>query len=113
MKNHSFFENCHDNAVLAKGDLMFKISKLKQAIQESFINEIPNSFNSSLYHKIGCNLAALSWFTEEGGSDWEFLNLGSNQWQKGTIRVSIHVEFIPDEENESPLDEIRKNMNDS
>lgn len=113
MNNHSYFENFHDNAVLAKGNLIFKISRLKQAIQEIFINETPNSFNNSLFHKIGCELEANSWFTEEGGTDWELLDLGAERWQKGKIRVSIHVEFISDEEEESPLDEIRQSMNDS
>jgi hypothetical protein len=62
MKNHSYFENCHDNAVLVKRDLMFKISRLQQAL--------PETFNHSLLHKVGCNIEANLWFIEEGGTNW-------------------------------------------
>jgi hypothetical protein len=73
---------------------------------------MPNSFHKTLSQRLDCNnINAVSWFTEEGGAYWELLNLGSDHWQKGRIKVSINVEFIPDEENESPLDDIRKTIN--
>ena len=40
---------------------------------------------------------------------------GANQWKKGKVRIKISFEFCPDEpeisEYESPLDEIRREMN--
>jgi hypothetical protein len=52
------------------------------------------------------------WIDE--GVECEVLNLGANQWKKGKIRIKISFEFCPDEpavsEYESPLDEIRREM---
>jgi hypothetical protein len=52
------------------------------------------------------------WIDE--GVDCEVLNLGANQWKKGKVRIKISFEFCPDEpeisEYESPLDEIRREM---
>ena len=52
------------------------------------------------------------WIDE--GLECEVLNLGANQWKKGKVRIKISFEFCPDEpkisEYESPLDEIRREM---
>ena len=52
------------------------------------------------------------WIDE--GVQCEVLNLGANQWKKGKVRIKISFEFCPDEpeisEYESPLDEIRREM---
>jgi hypothetical protein len=51
----------------------------------------------------------------EEGLTSEFLELGSLTWKKGKLKVSVRLEFYPDEientEPESPLDEIRKTLN--
>ncbi len=52
------------------------------------------------------------WIDE--GLECEVLNIGANQWKKGKVRIKISFEFCPDEpeisEYESPLDEIRREM---
>ena len=49
------------------------------------------------------------WINE--GLECEVLNIGSDRWKKGKVRIKITLEFCPDEseipEYESPLDEIR------
>mgnify|MGYP003565350615 CR=1 FL=1 len=46
------------------------------------------------------------WLSE--GIHCELLQLGSYQWKKGKIRVNVTVEFAPDDETESPLDDVRQ-----
>jgi len=48
----------------------------------------------------------------EEGVNCERLNPGDPQWKKGKVRVKVSVEFLPDEplQAESPLDEIRREM---
>ena len=49
------------------------------------------------------------------GVDSEVLKVAANGWKKGKFKINIALEFIPDEpetpEYESPLDEIRREMN--
>jgi hypothetical protein len=53
------------------------------------------------------------WIDE--GLECEVLNLGANPWKKGKVRVKVTVEFCPDKpeitEPESPLDDIRREIN--
>ena len=48
----------------------------------------------------------------EEGVNCERLSPGDPQWKKGKVRVSVVVEFLPyePESPESPLDEIRREM---
>lgn len=50
------------------------------------------------------------------GLDCEILSLGAKKWRKGKLRIKVVVEFCPDEpekvEPESPLDDIRKTINE-
>ena len=49
------------------------------------------------------------WINE--GLECEVLNIGSDRWKQGKVRIKITLEFCPDEseipEYESPLDESR------
>ncbi len=51
----------------------------------------------------------------DGGLNCEMLSLGAKKWQKGKLRIKIVTEFCPDKseeiESESPLDDIRKTIN--
>jgi hypothetical protein len=51
----------------------------------------------------------------EEGLDCEVLTIGSKQWKQGKIQIKVTVEFCPDEPEipSSPLDDIRKEMNQS
>lgn len=52
----------------------------------------------------------------EQGINCERLNPGDPQWKKGKVRIKVTVEFVPDEpessDYQSPLDEIRQEMQD-
>lgn len=50
------------------------------------------------------------WFKE--GVNFQILKAGSSGWQKGKIKVSVTLEFIPDEleEEKSPLDDVRQEL---
>lgn len=56
-----------------------------------------------------------NWFGE--GIDGEILQLGAKGWKKGKVRIRLSVEFLSDEPEptqfESPLDDIRKKMNEN
>lgn len=119
MKEHYYLENCNDDDVLSNnGNLMFKIRRLKEALKESFANEIPNALETTLRAKFisQFSFGTHFWFEKDNDNSqfWEILRLGANNWQKGKLRVRVSVEFVPDEpENlESPLDDIRKSINE-
>ncbi|MGE5655098.1 MAG: KGK domain-containing protein [Actinomycetota bacterium] len=100
---------------LLKIDLLGECNKLLEIRQRG---AIPNNFPLN-------NKALVSLMSDEG---WkcEILNLGSRDWQKGKIRMKIHLEFCPNEpeiegnlpivpeepkEPESPLDDLRRQLN--
>ena len=55
-----------------------------------------------------------AWFKE--GVDFQILRAGSEGWQKGKMKIKVTLEFCPNEpekvESESPLDDIRKAINE-
>ena len=48
----------------------------------------------------------------EEGVCFQILKAGSSGWQKGKLRINVTLEFIPDEpeENKSPLDDVRQEI---
>jgi hypothetical protein len=127
MKDVSKPLNCHDEDVLAFGDDTFKIGKLRKAVNESsnrsvaekFINELKSkglNINPDKMHPDGCYATYDNCLKE--GIDCEVLNLGSKGWKKGKLRFKISVEFYLEEEDleitepESPLDDIRRKINE-
>jgi hypothetical protein len=87
---------------------MCKIHDLKKAI----IHEAINVPMETIEGKDKYLANRLKWINE--GLRCEILKLGSNKWKKGKVRINISLEFCPDEpeisEYESPLDEIRREM---
>ena len=85
---------------------MFKVSKIKQALEASLKGATANTLYESLksqqveidttiiinhhYYK-----ANERWFGE--GIDCEILKIGASGWQKGKIRIKTTLEFIPNE----------------
>jgi hypothetical protein len=83
---------------------MFKVKDLIKTIQCRLLNISLNQFHENderINHR-------KKWIT--GGINCELLQLGSQQWKKGKLRVNVTVEFIPDEV-ESPLDDVRQGSN--
>jgi KGK domain len=125
MEYDSYLQNCSDDDVISLDSNLCKFRKFKDAIQSTFSqigNVVVESLNSqgiqgaNIYHSHGSGKrypANYEWLRE--GKDCEFLRVGSNGWQKGKFKIKITLEFYPDEpaifEAESPLDDIRRAMN--
>jgi KGK domain len=110
--------NCNDDDVLASGNNTYKIGKFKKAVNESFTllgHKFSEQLNSKGVHVKSNNFDM--WFKQ--GVDCEILNLGSKTWKKGKVKITINVEFYAEEEKnpeitepESPLDDIRRMINE-
>lgn len=114
LKINKYLEN--DNDVIAfYTDSLVKVSKLKDAIS-SLIKSRLLKVMTDHFHHIGIRGGFIDSFDVfKYGQNCEILQVGSNGWKKGKIRLKVSLEFIPDEpeikEVESPLDDIRQSMN--
>ncbi|MBD2292634.1 KGK domain protein [Anabaena sphaerica FACHB-251] len=143
MEDNFKFIGCNEDDAISCGSAMFKMQKLKEKINNLFNKsklgeELTNSFKSeNLYLNIpainrqhigkkGVITGSLDrilyekWIDE--GIPCEILKLRSEGWQKGKVKINleISIEFIPDEpeieeikEPESPLDDLRRKLNEA
>ena len=132
MHDNSFFLNYSDDDVCSSPDYaMFKVGKLRQTIKRAFrgslqkaLNDVLKAdglqFNTSVYNHKTRGIDEKDWFGD--GMDCEILKIGAKGWQKGKIKIRVSVEFCSDEpeiketpqitEPESPLDDIRRKINE-
>jgi len=120
---------CNDDDVIECNDLIYKVSKLRQALKEMGDNE---DFLQQF-----CDLLRENdiWYIEEGsydpecfteGMDAEILNLGSKSWNKGKLKFKLSLQFYAEVEElekssgknvitepESPLDDLRRKINEA
>ncbi|WP_353930148.1 KGK domain-containing protein [Okeanomitos corallinicola TIOX110] len=100
----------------------FKLSKLSSAMKDQILSNGLRELNNRLNHQGGGELPAYKneyWIDK--GVNSEVLKPGKN-WQKGKCRIKVTLEFCPDEpeveeipeikEPESPLDDLRRQIND-
>jgi KGK domain len=122
MHDNSFLPNYGDDDVCSAYDnAMFKVGRLRETIKGAFIGSVQTALNDVL------KTAGLQFFTHKkdwlgDGIDCEILKIGAKGWQKGKIKIRVNVEFCPDEpeieealkitEPESPLDDIRRMINE-
>lgn len=101
--------NIQEPSIILGKTKMFKINYLKKAILSEFLSISIECIEKS----DSINYENLKLINER--LECEILKLGSNNWKKGKVRINISLEFCPDEseipEYESPLDEIRREMN--
>lgn len=124
--------NCGNDDVLAFGDSTYKVGKFKKAVDLSFSSSLASQFSNELKSK-GIQIdpkilvpnnrtdAYARWF--DSGIECEILQVGSDSWKVGKVRIKVEVEFYveelesleEDERNisetaqpESPLDSIRQ-----
>ncbi|WP_335066766.1 KGK domain-containing protein [Nostoc sp.] len=112
---------CNDSDVLNFGDNIYKVAKLKQAMDTSANSHLGNILNEELRRKgVDINNSLVNLFQK--GIDCEILTLGSQSWKKGKVKIKISVEFYIEEEDieitnsknseitepESPLDDLRR-----
>ncbi len=121
MHENSFLPNYGDDDVCSPYENeMFKVGRLRETIKGAFIGSIQQALNDVLMK------AGLKFYTDKNwlgdGVDCEILKIGAKGWQKGKIKIRVSVEFCPDEpeieeapqitEPESPLDDIRRMINE-
>ncbi len=133
MEDQFSLQDCNDDDILSFGDDIYKMGKFRKAVLQSFGNTLGSQLSQQLSHygvkingKIltpqGVNNPYERWFDK--GMNCEILNLGSNGWQKGKVRIKVSVEFYIEEPEvpkttasneiippESPLDDLRQMMN--
>ena len=126
MEYNSYLQSCGDDGVISFSSQIYKIGKIKQALDQAFGGQVPNALMESLESQ-GIKEARIYQFPSRGrayevnsywfdeGKDCEILRIGSNGWQKGKLRIKVSLEFCPDEpeisEPESPLDDLRQMIN--
>jgi hypothetical protein len=125
MLEHSYFSDFDDHDVIAfSEENLYKSKKLKSAMADICTNSMEQTVTTYLQNSQFNYPKKIQIPQEDGSADWshnnwtgkgvhcEVLKLGSNQWQKGKIKIRVSVEFYPDEPETppSPLDEFRQNI---
>ncbi|MFM7406845.1 MAG: KGK domain-containing protein [Cuspidothrix sp.] len=121
--------DCNDDDVIECNDLIYKVSRLRQALtemgdDEDFLQQFCDLLREKeiCYIEEGCYEPEC--FTE--GMDSEILNLGSKHWKKGKLKFKLSMEFYAEVEEleksydknvitepESPLDDLRRKINEA
>ncbi|MBD2566761.1 KGK domain-containing protein [Anabaena lutea] len=113
----------NDDDVIESNDWTYKFSKLKQALEKvsantSFLTAFWNVLREQkIYYIERHNYYNTECFTE--GMDVKILNLGSQSWKKGKLKFKLSIEFYVEEEDtqiqepESPLDDLRRMINET
>ncbi|WP_041233692.1 KGK domain-containing protein [Cylindrospermum stagnale] len=133
MEDNFKLDNCNQNEVLSIKDKVFKISKIQETIKTIFCGNLANA----LYEQLtsygvdidpGGNVIGNKFYRYNSkffkeGIECEILKFNSEGWQKGKFRIKVSIEFCPDEpeieetteikEPESPLDDLRRMINDA
>lgn len=119
MNENSYFPNFNDEDVIQFDERMLaKIDRLRAGFSK-IINEFSNFIAYNLReHGIQFKMEKIDIINNNHEQNWvvdncQVLKLGASSWQKGKIKISLKVEFIPDEPEkiESPLDDIRQAIN--
>jgi hypothetical protein len=115
LEYNDYVKNLRDDDILEQTEKLFKVGKVKSSLQSAFDNTIPNSLTRHLNDnqvQLSVQEKSTDWFTQ--GVDCQILKAGSDGWKKGKLKLKVTIEFIPDEpeilEYQSPLDEIRREM---
>lgn len=120
MEYNYYLQNCSNDDVIQFSNAIHKICQLKTAMEfaANDQNKLPYTLLCALLEqgvKLENSVPTQKMLGD--GLDAEVLKIGAKGWQKGKIRVKISVEFEPDEpetkEPESPLDDLRRMMNEN
>ena len=111
---NNYLKNLKDDDVLEIYEQLLKSQRIKSALEESFGEPIQQRLVDHLNHKgIKTKGKREEWFNS--GVDCKILQAGSSGWKSGKLKINVTVEFIPDPPPtiESPLDEIRREIQGS
>jgi hypothetical protein len=139
MKNNIDISEFNEDDVLSfesassSEERLVKANKFKQVVHRALSHSVPEAFVSSLdsqelrikverqFHGHSSWIIGQKHWCKEG-VDCKVFRLGSKGWQKGKMKLSFSLEFILDEEadhppidnqQESPLDDIRQMINEA
>jgi len=113
---------CNDDDVIECNDLTYKVNKLKQAFEfigsdTNFLSSLWEALRRQKIHYLQDRHYNTECFKE--GMEVKMLNLGSKSWKKGKLRFKLSIEFYVEEEHteikepESPLDDLRRKINEA
>lgn len=112
----------NEDDVIECNDLIYKVSKLKKALEQMgsdthFLLSLWEALRRQKIYYLQDRHYNTECFKE--GMDVKILNLGSKFWKKGKLKFKLSIEFYLEEEDtqitepESPLDDLRRMMNDA
>jgi hypothetical protein len=122
MEDNSYLPDCSDNDVLSINDVLFKVGKFRQEVKNACAQEEAEALSNAL---MSCGVGVVN---TTQSIDCEILRLGAKDWQKGKVEIRFSVEFFSEEpvvektpvsnapevrQPESPLDDIRRMMNEN
>jgi hypothetical protein len=120
MEYNYYLQNSTNDDVIQVYDTIYRIGQFKTGIQLSFIDEskvLPSLYSVLYDKKIYLETTSQLKNLLNEGADAEVLKIGAKGWQKGKLRVRVTLEFEPEEpeinEPESPLDDLRRMMNEN
>jgi hypothetical protein len=118
MEYNNYLKECRNDDVISLSNKLYKLEDFKRGLNDYLENQDSYSASYGLSSKLTSSGIAIN--REEAlllltkGTDSEILKITSNGWQKGKLKIRVIVEFIADEpeipEYQSPLDEIRREM---
>ena len=118
MEYNNYLKECRNDDVIYLSNKLYKLEDFKRGLNDYLENQDSYSASYGLSSKLTSSGIAIN--REEAlllltkGTDSEILKITSNGWQKGKLKIRVIVEFIADEpeipEYQSPLDEIRREM---
>jgi hypothetical protein len=133
MEGNFELENCNQHEALSVKDKVFKISKIQEALKTIFCGDLANALYENLKSYgvdidpggsvIGNKFYRYNSNFFKEGIECEILKFNSDGWKKGKLRIKVTLQFCPDEpeieetpeikEPESPLDDLRRMINDA
>ncbi len=110
-QNQSKLDLNDDDVIQFQGNCLVKVKRCEEVAKSQINEAIYKSLSNQQIHVPKHS----NWIGS--GVPCELLKVDSQGWIKGTVRIKFEIEFIPDEleitEPESPLDDIRKEINQS
>ena len=115
---NDYFKSLRDDDVISLFGKLYKLGEVKDSINDFIESGEYNRMPYYLSEKFRADKIqvshqdSLNLLTD--GIDSEILKIAANGWKKGKFKINVVVEFIPEEpeilEYQSPLDEIRREM---
>lgn len=104
-------KNCEDYEVLLFGDHTCLVERLKQDLEYALKERagaiiellVRKQSNQSFFVMIDNCRYDKQWFEE--GKECKLLKFGTKEWQPGTLKMKVTLEFCPEEPEEDQVDE--------